>query len=318
MTEGGDTPSHKSGRAASRLLTGVIASFIEYAARNREETTRYKNVISAISGLRAAIDRIANINRARENQTEKHEKRRQYREYGTIIALAAAAGVAAWGIIQAHIDTNRALRDARTAAVRQHAETDASIAALKEQSGIMRGQLNEMEIARRPWVTADISLTDQITLQDGSISLPTLITLRNTGQTPATRTNITGEAFPIMTMITNHLAESKRICKRSDKAVNMNMTIGPAVFPGEKKRALLYDFGVSRDQIDKYNHTYPAMNGMIHLALLICISYTEYGDAPIHHTSFAIRFLGIKITDLPIPSNGLVPIDLPFLTLPPD
>jgi hypothetical protein len=228
-------------------------------------------------------------------------------------------------LLVTHADNKAIIAEARTTATQQHndtlaalAKTDSTIAALNAQANVMRGQLNEMDIARRPWVTANIAPTDQITTQDGSISISTLITLRNTGQTPAIRTNIHGEGFPIMTMITNHWTESERVCETADKGVKMNMTTSPTVFPGEIKLPLKYTFQVPKDKIDDYNKHFAGMNGMIHLALLICLSYTEYGNAPIHHTSFAFRFLGIRITDLPIPSNKFIPVDAPFLTLPPD
>jgi hypothetical protein len=135
----------------------------EHAAQHETEANRYKNAISTIVGIGTVIDRVAATHEARYNQTNAHENARKKREYGTIAALVLAAAVATWGIIQSHSDTRKALRDARTAAAQQHTDTiaalsktDAQIATLQTQTGIMRGQLDEMHKAlvmeQRPWL----------------------------------------------------------------------------------------------------------------------------------------------------------------------
>jgi hypothetical protein len=97
----------------------------------KQQETRYynntsdsdKNIVSGITGIRATIDRVANAQQARYNQIDRHERAKRTRDWITILALLVAAGVAAWGIIRSHSDTERALRDARTVAKQQHNDT---------------------------------------------------------------------------------------------------------------------------------------------------------------------------------------------------
>jgi hypothetical protein len=90
---------------------------------HKEEANRHKALISALIDIRSVIDRVASTHEAHYNQTNTHESKRRKREIATIIALAVAALVTVWGIIQSHSDTRKALRDARTVATQQHHDT---------------------------------------------------------------------------------------------------------------------------------------------------------------------------------------------------
>src|SRR5271169_1519879 len=121
----------------------------EHTAQHKEGATRYENIIASVVGIRTVIDRVANTQQARHQQTDTHERARRKREFGTIAALIIAAGVAAWGIIQSHSDTKKALTDARITAAQQHtdtltalAKTDDTITAMKTQANTMRDQFN--------------------------------------------------------------------------------------------------------------------------------------------------------------------------------
>jgi hypothetical protein len=99
-------------------------------SRNQQETQYYqnasdrdKNIITGIIDIRAVIDRVANAQQARHNQADRHERAKAKRDWITILALAGAAAVAAWGILRSHSDTERALRDARRVANQQHDDT---------------------------------------------------------------------------------------------------------------------------------------------------------------------------------------------------
>jgi hypothetical protein len=97
----------------------------------KQQETRYykttsdsdKNIVTGITGIHATIDRVANAQQARYSQTDRHERAKAKRDWITISALLVAAGVAAWGIIRSHSDTERALSDARRVANQQHDDT---------------------------------------------------------------------------------------------------------------------------------------------------------------------------------------------------
>jgi hypothetical protein len=173
--------------------------------RNQQDHRSYtttpeqdKNIIDTIVGIRTVIDRVANTQQARYKQTDTHERARKKREYGTIFALFLAAWVAAWGIVQSHRDTNRALKEARTTAAQQHTNTlaaldkiDATINALNGQADIMRGQLDEMRLqlsaVQRAWIKiTEIKLaTPGLRIDNDGALLQISLKVRNTGNIPS-------------------------------------------------------------------------------------------------------------------------------------
>jgi hypothetical protein len=70
-------------------------------------------------------------------------------------------------LLVTHADNKAIIDEAITTATQQHndtlgalTKTDSTIAALKLQADVMRGQLNEMLISRRAWVSADFAVVD--------------------------------------------------------------------------------------------------------------------------------------------------------------
>jgi hypothetical protein len=214
------------------------------------------------------------------------------------------------GVMQGQLNTMQS-------AVGQSGET---IATMKAQADIMRGQLNEMEIARRPWVTADIKIVGQLTMRDGgSVEIQTIIILRNPGQTPATETSIDGVGFlPIAPFTT---AENALACQQADLPIQKGTSIGPNVFPGDRK-VLDYTFSITKERIEAYWTQSPAMKPTLFPFIVICVAYLEHAHGKIHHTSFAFQILGvtkpIRATEMPIPISELSFRTFPFSTLPPD
>jgi hypothetical protein len=260
-----------------------------------------------------------------QGKPEKHEddathqrklvdwtRRLAYTTGALAIATFIVACFSGWQAREMHSGADQQHRDTLAAL----GKTDATIVAMESQAAIMQGQLNEMEIARRPWVTADIFITGEITLQEGSVTIPTLIALRNTGQTPATQTDITGEVFA--TFQPDMVAENKRICKSITGSFLHNITLAPSVFPGDKLQPLSYIFNLSKERIEEFRAHNPTMRGAIHPILLICIAYKEYGRPEIHHTSFGFRFMGFSIADLPMPATNVLKFNFPTVTIPPD
>lgn len=96
---------------------------------------------------------------------------------GTIILAAANLGM----LIEMHFAAHRQHKDTVSAL----GKTEATIAALKYQGNTMNGQLQEMEVARRPWVTADISFSQGATFSDRGVAFGLNFILRNIGLNPA-------------------------------------------------------------------------------------------------------------------------------------
>jgi hypothetical protein len=196
------------------------------------------------------------------------------------------------------------------------------IGGMNGQLAVMSGQLNEMEITRRPWITADFHIAGPLEMKDGALTAMLGIVLRNTGQTPAIRTDIAIDAFPIQAF---DIANSIRsVCTREDTTLGYNISIGPSVFPGEPKPTSIYNFSIPKDKIAEYRKTtYKTVAIMPIVAL--CVGYTEFGSDRIHHTSFILRYRTIddltretKWTELLIKASDLMIQIVPVGNLPPD
>ena len=172
---------------------------------NQQETRYYqdasnqdKNIIAIIIGIRTVIDRLASTQQDYYNQTDRRERAKAKRDWLTIVALASAAGVAAWGITQSHSDTNRALDEAHATATQQHTDTlsalnktDDTIAVLREQTRAMRDQLDEMRLqlsaVQRAWIKiTEIKLaTPGLNIDNDGALLQISLKVRNTGNIPS-------------------------------------------------------------------------------------------------------------------------------------
>jgi hypothetical protein len=111
-----------------------------------------------IAALVASVDRVVAEQQANRDQREQHAIHRAKRQRIADVIVGIAAVVALGAIVASYQETNSFLREARSAAAEQHtdtlaalAKTDAQIAALKEQTDTLRGQLAEMKTASAIW-----------------------------------------------------------------------------------------------------------------------------------------------------------------------
>jgi hypothetical protein len=118
------------------------------AAQHQEEVSRYQKIIADAIGTRTAIDRMADTQKQRYDQTNTHERARKWREYGTIAALFLAAGVAAWALCDARIAANQQHKDTLTAL----SKTDAAIAESRRLADAANKSANLAEASARAWV----------------------------------------------------------------------------------------------------------------------------------------------------------------------
>jgi len=189
-------------------------------------------------------------------------------------------------------------------------KTDATIAAMQGQSEIMRGQLNEMEIARRPWVTADFGIAGPLEMQDGALTTTLGIILRNTGQTPAVRTQIAIDLFPVQAFDPYNSVHT--VCMQVDRALSHNNAIGPNVFPNERKPTLTYTISIYREKMEEYYKRVPVYQNIAIMPFVaLCIGYKECGWDTFHHTSFILRYTtkepirDVKWEEMPINASDL-------------
>jgi hypothetical protein len=182
----------------------------EYRRRIREKAEKDQQIAETerreannkynIEKIAAAIERVGQkLDRTNDEQTPQKKSDRRWERFGFLgLWFAGFVGIAAIlvgthdsseqrGVMQGQLNTMQS-------AVGQSGET---IGTMKAQADIMRGQLNEMEIARRPWITADFGIAGPLEMKDGALTTTLGIILRNTGQTPAVRTDIAIDLFPV-------------------------------------------------------------------------------------------------------------------------
>ena len=83
----------------------------------------HERKVQALSLIATAIDRTTNEKASQKEQKEIQDKKTINREWITIFLIFATAAVAIVALIVTHSDTARAIKDAATAADRQHRDT---------------------------------------------------------------------------------------------------------------------------------------------------------------------------------------------------
>jgi hypothetical protein len=101
------------------------------------------------------------------------------------------------------------------------------------QWSVMRGQLNEMRIAQRPWVSADVQIAGPLVFEANGSAIPLKLTLKNTGHTPATRILAIPILFVREEQPMNFLAIQKRRCEAGQRPAGPSGGIGYTLFPGD-------------------------------------------------------------------------------------
>lgn len=180
------------------------------AESEQRERQHHEDNVQIVS----ALNRIADELVATEQQDQADDDKRSSREKLTILLLFLT--VFATGI--ADIIFFVTMQDARTAATNQYG-------AMTTQQGIMGGQLAEMEIARRPWVTADFSIVSPILFNNGSVTMTFKAIARNIGQTPATQIAMSIEGFPIIPG-PNVQAKTLHSCDAAGRMINLGAPFG--------------------------------------------------------------------------------------------
>lgn len=187
---------------------------------------------------------------------------------GTIILAAANLGMLVemrFSNQQQHEDTIAAL-----------AKTDATIAAQNAQAKIMQGQLQEMEVAQRPWVTADITPSQDAIFNDQGASFGLQFFFRNTGRSPAWAF-ISINAFP--------LPENAARAELNTCASRVLTSMGMNVFPGERV-PINIGFDIGMPSLNDMWNRNPTMKPAFYPFVVACIIYSSLSNSTPHHTPF--------------------------------
>jgi hypothetical protein len=225
----------------------------------------------------------------------------------TFVVALCSAGLgyeAKRGADQQHSDTRDALR-----------KTDATIAALESQAGVMRGQLDEMRADQRPWVSAKISFASPLVYDTKGLSSSFSFDLRNTGKQPAF--HVFAQAMILDLKLLNAEmkpfdADTKRLCneaRRVGRWMNGRMIFDYMIVSNDSVTGTDYPI-MNRDVVEQYRNN----EGKLILTHYVigCIFYqTLRGEN--HHTVYLFLMTGmspIVDKDISIPREqlNLVPI----------
>ena len=165
-------------------------------------------------------------------------------------------------------------------------QSDQTIAALREQAGIMRGQLNEMRDEQRPWIyAAGIKLADRLSVDANGIRISLLFRVTNVGHLPATQTDISLSALPA---IPSHGEKTFTDVAR-DTCYGNSFGSSFAVFPGDSPEQEITTY-LSSNQIVEFQNGQGLHSGYVSPYVIACVRYGDPSGLP-HHTPYLLWIL---------------------------
>ena len=115
------------------MVHGEIGQQPEYRRRQKEaaehqhNSTQHEENIRAVTALSTRIDNLAAEHRTYREQQERHENKKRFREWVTIIAVSGTAVFALLTVLVTHRDTMAIIREAERTSSQQHSETLAAL-----------------------------------------------------------------------------------------------------------------------------------------------------------------------------------------------
>jgi len=149
---------------------------------------------------------------------------------------------------------------------------------------------NQLELAERPWVDANIAVGGPLIFNINGASLPLKIALRNTGNSPA----LAAAAYPlplIGAQAVNAVAYRGKVCETAE---GLGLNNGFSIFPNAHPLEQEIDVGISKEDIEsgKASKEFPNSKfGEVILspAVVVCIAYRPtFNKAKIYHTVYIV------------------------------
>ena len=235
----------------------------------------------------------------RDAQAELAEARKSRRDWVAI----AIAGVAAGAAIGAAYYTS--VQASEAAAARIQVATDARRA---------------IEVTERPWVALEARIGGPFTflakapegyVSSGGAVFPVVVTLSNSGHSPASGLNLRSEL--IAPMVWDPLKERERLCDEAKQQESQNpRAFSDVLFPGtkmEQERSLTID----RDQVSS---TAKQSGGVIGPYVVMCLAYRPAYSDQIHRTAVVLALRQDRVATKPRFPGDLYGVDT--LIVPPN
>ena len=218
-----------------------------------------------------------------------------------------AAAVAAGGIILSHSDTQKALRDARDLADRQHEDTLKALAktdaAIEQTRRLADAAGQSAETAKnvfvtdqRPWVAVAPHIVSDLKWDtNGDARVTVDILTENTGKTPAVNIDVSAEF--VVLKLDDPRPYQKRLCDPIRTRVQSPWSIGEILFPAHPEH-YLWNLPISHSAIEEFNTWEAKAFGLsdnerrknFHPALIGCVDY-KFTFAEGHHQTGFINDL---------------------------
>ncbi len=179
---------------------------------------------------------------------------------------------------------------------------------------VLGGQLNEIIIDSRPWVTADLQMAGPFYIDKlGEAQISLYLNLKNVGKLPAKNTQVSFSAFPLTKENAfNLIPDEQKECDKVYKMTNYDSNRGQFLFPGDSHSEGINTL-VEADQIKKSDAT--VKDRYFSIMLVGCVDYTYSSDNTHGQTGFGYELnqgvdgngsvLSLDLLGLPIVVNKL-------------
>jgi len=150
---------------------------------------------------------------------------------------------------------------------------------------------NQLELAERPWVDANIAVGGPLTFNINGASLPLKISLRNTGNSLA----LAAAVYPLPLIgarrAVNAVAYRGGVCETAER---LGLNNGFSIFPNTPPMEQEIDVGIAKEDIEsgKASKEFPDSRfGEVILspAIIVCIAYRPtFNKTKIYHTVYIV------------------------------
>ena len=247
-------------------LLALIITFLQWRSGERAANVAEQ---SRLDAKKASEDALKQAEKARVDANAEAERQRVDAQAN--LAQQRRDSAAALAAQTKRVDRANALADRSAEA----AEQTAKAAAL------------QAEVADRPWLSVEVSITGPLEYRDNGLFLMTDVTVTNWVRSPATGFTIGGELIPmgISDIDFNELTERERVCNSAKEPVNASPYAFSTLFPGRAEPRQTYWGPSGRFSVDE---ALKKGKGTIVPLVFVCATYhTAYSDS-VHQTAVVL------------------------------
>jgi hypothetical protein len=155
---------------------------------------------------------------------------------------------------------------------------------LRGQQAVMQGQLAEMQVEQRSWVSLQgAAVSGPISLDQNGARIPLQFIVKNTGKNPATYADVVTDA---KTTVPINAAWEQKICSAPTEVMT-----GVTLLSGDSQTLSKMVY-VPRSDLDAWLRFLPPGMKIINPAIVACVQYRDVVTGAWHHTPYAFEIDG--------------------------